>query len=136
MAQCSRLIQSSARRSTNPASPPLRSQRITVSREQVVVAEQKYQKKQNPFICCADSLDKYVANVDTSFFTKWGLVKQLKNISGSEIDAMSRSIAARGLDGVTIDSLRGDPQRPAECCRVFIRSRVRLDLFNHCDNST
>lgn len=75
-----------------------------VTKNVPVIAETKYNKKQNPFISVLDS-NKKVTHVDSAFFTRWGMVKNLKNIMGSEIEAMSRSVAARGVADGFSDSV-------------------------------
>lgn len=75
-----------------------------VTKNVPVVAETKYNKKQNPFISVLDG-DKNVTHVDSAFFTRWGMVKNLKNVMGSEIEAMSRSVAARGYTEGFSDSV-------------------------------
>lgn len=67
------------------------------------VAKERYKKAQNPFFYAADET-RHMAHVDSSFFNKWGLVKGLKNLTGSEMDAMNRSVAARAGEGIVSDS--------------------------------
>src|SRR5258705_3237222 len=40
-------------------------------------AQQKYNRKQNPFLCCDDSKTKVISKVDTAFLRKWILTKKL-----------------------------------------------------------
>ena len=64
-----------------------------------LIAQERFKKPQTPFICCPDEGDKDLVMVDSLFFSRWNVVKQLKNLSGSEFEAMSRSVAARGTNG-------------------------------------
>ena len=40
-------------------------------------AQQKHNRKQNPFLCCDESKKKVIAKVDTAFLKKWMLTKKL-----------------------------------------------------------
>ncbi len=70
-----------------------------------VVAQEKYNKKQDPFFCCDEYGDRPIAFVDSAFLNKWSLIKQLKDLSGSEIDAMSRSFASRSANDEPTDTM-------------------------------
>ena len=52
-------------------------------------AQEKYNRKQNPFLCCDDSKKKVISKVDTAFLKKWILTKkitgQLRGGGGSSI---------------------------------------------------
>ena len=70
-----------------------------------IVAQEKYNKKQDPFFCCDEYGDKRLAFVDSAFLNKWSLIKQLKDLSGSEMDAMARSVALRSASGTNSDTV-------------------------------
>jgi len=40
-------------------------------------AQQKYNRKQNPFLCCDDSKTKVISKVDTAFLKKWMATKKI-----------------------------------------------------------
>jgi len=68
-------------------------------------AENRFSRKQNPYFCCAEFATKNIVQVDSSFLNKWSLVKALKEISGSEMDAMARSVKARAGNDYISDSI-------------------------------
>ena len=68
-------------------------------------AQQKHNRKQNPFLCCDESKTKVIAKVDTVFFKKWlqtkKLTGQIRNSDGSLITrggvAIGRGFNTRGV---------------------------------------
>lgn len=70
-----------------------------------IIAQERFKKPQTPFICCPEEKDKELVRVDSLFFARWNVVKQLKNLTTSEFEAMSRSVAARGLGDPSDTSL-------------------------------
>jgi len=60
-------------------------------------AQERYKRKQNPFLCCTDSKMKVISKVDTAFLKKWILTKklsgQLQGIPGSSV---GRGLKTRG----------------------------------------
>lgn len=70
------------------------------------LAEEKYKRKQNPFLCCDENKMKVISKVDTAFLRKWILAKQLKGqLRGNEIDYIARSIKTRGVYDVADTSI-------------------------------
>jgi tetratricopeptide (TPR) repeat protein len=61
------------------------------------MAEARYKRKQNPFLCCDESKLKVISKVDTAFLRKWMLSKQLRGqLRGNEIDFIVRNLKTRG----------------------------------------
>ena len=59
------------------------------------IAREKYRRKQDPFICCDDNSQKFIANVDSVYLSKWNLSKQLKeSFDGKQL---TRNVRGRGL---------------------------------------
>lgn len=62
-------------------------------------ALQKYKKKQDPVFCCDENDQKVLAVVDSAYFRKWILGKQLRGQlqgSGTNSSLTSRSVKTRG----------------------------------------
>jgi tetratricopeptide (TPR) repeat protein len=68
------------------------------------IAQEKYKRKQDPYFCCEEFGQKSIAIVDSGFMRKWAAVKDMKNLSGNEMDAIARGIKLRGLDSVRTDT--------------------------------
>lgn len=63
-----------------------------------VVAQERYKKKQDPYLCCEEDEEKVIATVDTAFLRKWILSKQLRGeLSESEAQYASRTFKTRGF---------------------------------------
>ncbi len=70
------------------------------------IAQDKYKKKQEPFLCCDENKMKVISKIDTAFMRKWILAKQLRSqIQGSEIDAITRNVKTRGIYDVADTSI-------------------------------
>lgn len=69
-----------------------------------IIAQEKYKRKQDPYFCCAEFEQKNIAIVDSSFLRKWTAVKAMKDISGSEMDAVTRGIKLRGNNSDLTDT--------------------------------
>ena len=69
-----------------------------------MIAQEKYKRKQDPYFCCEEFGQKNIAFVDSGFLRKWTLVKNMKDISGNEMDAIARGIKLRGRDSVLSDT--------------------------------
>jgi tetratricopeptide (TPR) repeat protein len=66
------------------------------------IAEEKFKRKQDPFICCDDQNNEALVKVDSVFFKQWELAKQLKSTSGTQ---MARNVASRGgINGLLADT--------------------------------
>ena len=66
------------------------------------IAKEKYRRKQDPFICCDDNSQKFIANVDTNYLRKWNLGKLIKeSIEGKQL---ARNVRGRGLQFTAGDS--------------------------------
>lgn len=62
-----------------------------------VVAEKKYKRKQEPFICCDDAGRKHVANVDSAYLLQWEKSKNLNGMTeGEGVNDMVRNARGRG----------------------------------------
>ncbi|HEU5165663.1 MAG TPA: tetratricopeptide repeat protein [Chitinophagaceae bacterium] len=60
-------------------------------------AQEKYNRKQNPFLCCDDSKKKVISKVDTAFLKKWILTKKITGqLRGSGGSLIKRGGAAAG----------------------------------------
>lgn len=46
------------------------------------VAQQRFKRKQDPFFCCTESMDKVISNVDTAYLQNWLKQKRLQNRGG------------------------------------------------------
>lgn len=68
-----------------------------------VYAKEKYNRKQDPFLCCTENKMKVISKVDTAFLRKWILAKKLSGQSrgteGSEI--IGRGLKTRGVYDVS-----------------------------------
>ena len=65
-------------------------------------AQEKYKRKQNPFLCCAENKMKVIAKVDTGFLRKWILTKKLSGHTQSwDGSPIGRSVKTRGIYDVT-----------------------------------
>jgi tetratricopeptide (TPR) repeat protein len=66
-------------------------------------AKEKYNRKQDPFLCCQDNKMKVISKVDTAFLRKWILAKKLSGMSrgteGSEM--IGRGLKTRGVYDVS-----------------------------------
>src|SRR5688572_1840965 len=63
-------------------------------------AQEKYKRKQNPFLCCDESKMKVISKVDTTFLKKWILTKKLSGQTQSGRGggtAIGRSLKTRGV---------------------------------------
>ncbi|HLF45046.1 MAG TPA: tetratricopeptide repeat protein [Chitinophagaceae bacterium] len=70
------------------------------------IAQERYKKKQNPFLCCEENKKKIISKVDTSFLRKWILAKQLRGqLRGNEFDAITRNVKTRGIYDVADTSV-------------------------------
>lgn len=69
-----------------------------------IIAQEKYKRKQDPYFCCEEFGEKNIAVVDSSFLRKWTVVKNMKELSGNEMDAIARGIKLRGTDGGLTDT--------------------------------
>jgi tetratricopeptide (TPR) repeat protein len=69
-----------------------------------IIAQEKYKKKQDPYFCCDEFGQKNIAVVDSGFLRKWTVVKNMKNLSGNEMDAIARGIKMRGRDDTFSDT--------------------------------
>jgi tetratricopeptide (TPR) repeat protein len=70
-----------------------------------LIAQEKYKRKQDPYFCCEEFGQKSIALVDSSFMRKWAAAKEMKNLSGSEMDAIARGIKLRGNDSTRSDTV-------------------------------
>jgi tetratricopeptide (TPR) repeat protein len=86
------------------------------------IAQEKYKRKQDPFFCCTESDNTNIALVDSSFMRKWTAMKDLKELSGNEMDAIARTVRTR-----SIDSNRNDTQYLATF-RDFNRAIKKMQL--------
>lgn len=61
------------------------------------VAQSKYKRKQDPFICCDENKQKIISKVDTAFMRKWLKAKQLRGQLRGEFNSISyRTAKSRG----------------------------------------
>jgi tetratricopeptide (TPR) repeat protein len=64
-------------------------------------AQEKYKRKQNPFLCCSEGKTKVISKVDTAFLKKWILTKKLSGqLQGGKNTGTSigRGLKTRGID--------------------------------------
>jgi tetratricopeptide (TPR) repeat protein len=62
-------------------------------------AQEKYKRKQNPFLCCDENKMKVISKVDTAFMKKWVLTKKLSGqIHGNYSSPAGRGGASVGRD--------------------------------------
>ena len=67
------------------------------------IAYSKYKRKQEPFICCDDNGRKFVAKVDSAFFKKWEMGKNLSGMTdGGGVNSLVQN--ARGRGALLVDS--------------------------------
>jgi len=60
-------------------------------------AQERYKRKQNPFLCCTDSKMKVISKVDTAFLKKWILTKKLSGqLQGIQGSTVGRGLKTRG----------------------------------------
>jgi tetratricopeptide (TPR) repeat protein len=81
-------------------------------------AQERYKRKQNPFLCCTENKTKVIAKVDTSFLKKW---IQTKKLSGQ-----TRLIKSGGVSTGYDFKLRND-------IAIYLRNGADtsiLDLYN------
>ncbi|HJS54838.1 MAG TPA: tetratricopeptide repeat protein, partial [Chitinophagaceae bacterium] len=72
-------------------------------------AEEKYKRKQNPFLCCDESKTKVISKVDTAFLKKWNGTKRLSgqlrrnngSLSGRGGTSFVRDFKIRGVYDAT-----------------------------------
>ena len=69
-----------------------------------IIAQEKYKRKQDPYFCCDEFGTKNIALVDSGFLRKWTMVKNMKDVSGNEMDAIARGIKLRGRDSTVSDT--------------------------------
>ena len=55
--------------------------RAYVDKNVPFVAEQRFKRKQDPYFCCNENIDKVISTVDTAYLQKW--LKQKKQSAGS-----------------------------------------------------
>lgn len=82
-------------------------------------AQQKHNRKQNPFLCCDESKKKVIAKVDTAFLKKWMLTKKLTG----QIRGNGGSMTKRG--GVAA----------APAFKIQLDRNINYNLFNTPDTS-
>jgi len=74
-----------------------------------VIAQEKYNRKQEPFFCCEEKNSNEIAVVDSTFLHRWGLVKQLNDGAANELQSMAyRNAAGRSLQLGITDTVYGN----------------------------
>ena len=63
-----------------------------------VIAQEKYNRKQEPFFCCEEKNNNNIAVVDSTFMHHWSVVKQLSDGAGNELQSMAFTAKGRSLD--------------------------------------
>ncbi len=68
-------------------------------------AQEKYKRKQNPFLCCTEGKMKVISKVDTAFLKKWILTKKLTGqLQRGKGGGVSASIGLKLRGDVTIEN--------------------------------
>src|SRR5687767_13630870 len=97
-------------------------------------AQEKYKRKQNPFLCCAENKMKVIAKVDTGFLRKWMLTKKLSGqTQGGGANPIGRSIKTRGVYDLGQTQRGGGTSigRSIKTLDVYdIADTTILDLYN------
>jgi hypothetical protein len=85
-------------------------------------AQQKYNRKQNPFLCCDESKKKVISKVDTAFLKKWIATRKITGQIRRTDGLLQKRSGAAAFRDVKI-SIDYDP-------RFTIADTSILDLYN------
>jgi tetratricopeptide (TPR) repeat protein len=66
------------------------------------IAKNKFNRKQDPYLCCEEHNKKIIAKVDTGYFRKWELAKKLSGYTqNTDVNTIGRGLRTRGIYDVS-----------------------------------